>query len=411
MSVVTRQSMSDDSGTKTDGTVVSKAFVDQVYGEVDDQCHSTTNPTVKPKATTDEVIAARGVSANLDARLDAIDSTISAAVSVAQVAGGLGGVNLIANDDFQLWPAGDAVAPFGWVSSGAGVATIARVGTGLSDISRKVGDFAFRWTVTDNAKTLEYVLVPPGSSFVQINFVAGSYFLVFGAWVLSDGAHVLTVSDGAASTNSVPHTGSSLWEFLTVSHPINASATKLTVQLNKSGTATKFAYLSGATAMLLPQSYVLQTYQPCPVGTGEFGFIVAGTLAVTAGAVTILPPGPGIVRNVNVHAGTAPTGAAILIDVNAGDPTAPTSMFGATKVTIAATTKFGALAPDGIYANRCLRHPNIFSNVLGAAETGGLITVDIDQIGSGVAGANLDGYIRVLAYNSPIRHFLTSIEI
>lgn len=77
MTLVTRQGMADDSGVFTDGTVVNKAFFDQIYGQIDDQCHSTTSVTtqaLKPKAITDEVVAARGNRASLDARISGVIS-------------------------------------------------------------------------------------------------------------------------------------------------------------------------------------------------------------------------------------------------------------------------------------------------------------------------------------------------
>ncbi len=36
MTDVTRQTLSDDTGTKTDGTVIDAAFVDQIYDQIDD---------------------------------------------------------------------------------------------------------------------------------------------------------------------------------------------------------------------------------------------------------------------------------------------------------------------------------------------------------------------------------------
>lgn len=60
----------DDSGTKTDGTMANAALFDAIKASVEDQVHSATNTLVKPKTITDEVIQARGSAASLDARLD-----------------------------------------------------------------------------------------------------------------------------------------------------------------------------------------------------------------------------------------------------------------------------------------------------------------------------------------------------
>ena len=69
MSLVTRPTMNDDTGTFDNGTVVNAAFGATAFDQIDDQCHSTTNTTVKPKAITDEVVTARGTKASLAARL------------------------------------------------------------------------------------------------------------------------------------------------------------------------------------------------------------------------------------------------------------------------------------------------------------------------------------------------------
>lgn len=69
MTLATRPSMTDDTGTFDNGTVCNEALIDSTFDAVDDQCHSTTNTTTKPKAITDEVITARGNKANLNARL------------------------------------------------------------------------------------------------------------------------------------------------------------------------------------------------------------------------------------------------------------------------------------------------------------------------------------------------------
>lgn len=60
----------DDSGTKTDGTIVNDALFDAIKASVEDQVHSSVNTTIKPKTITDEVVAARGSKTTLDERLD-----------------------------------------------------------------------------------------------------------------------------------------------------------------------------------------------------------------------------------------------------------------------------------------------------------------------------------------------------
>ena len=59
----------DDSGTKTDGTVINATLTDAFKAAIEDNIHSLTNTTVKTKTIIDEVVAARGNLASLDARL------------------------------------------------------------------------------------------------------------------------------------------------------------------------------------------------------------------------------------------------------------------------------------------------------------------------------------------------------
>lgn len=68
----------NDTGPGNDGTVFDAAKMAALKASIEARIHSTTNPTLDPNAITDEVKTARGASANLDARLDAIDATITA---------------------------------------------------------------------------------------------------------------------------------------------------------------------------------------------------------------------------------------------------------------------------------------------------------------------------------------------
>lgn len=75
----------DDSGSKTDGTVVNKDLFDAIKASVEDQVDSATNPTIKPKDITDEVVAARGTADTLTDRLDvALDADGSLKHEVVQ---------------------------------------------------------------------------------------------------------------------------------------------------------------------------------------------------------------------------------------------------------------------------------------------------------------------------------------
>ena len=233
MALTVRPAMVDDSGTFDNGTQVDKAFIDAAYDQIEDQTHSTTNPTIKPKAITDEVVTARGNLANLNARLaGVIDSNgvlIPSASAVTQAqAGALPQGNCVLNDTMLIWAAGDAAAPTGYVLAGTGAAC-ARAGTGLADTKRKVGDFCAKLTFGSTALTLEQDVLPT-AAFARVDHLKGTDF-GYGAWVWANAANQarLYVTDGVVTTYSSYHTGDGTWQWLTVAHPASGSATHLAV--------------------------------------------------------------------------------------------------------------------------------------------------------------------------------------
>jgi len=101
-------------------------------------------------------------------------------------------------------------------------------------------------------------------------------------------------------------------------------------------------------------------------------FAVVGTLAVgTDKAPTILAPCTLTIVKVKVVVKTAPTGAALIVDVNKNGTTIFTTQGGRPSIAIGNTTD-DSDTPD----------------VTALAETDKL-TIDIDQVGSTVAGADL----------------------
>ena len=100
-------------------------------------------------------------------------------------------------------------------------------------------------------------------------------------------------------------------------------------------------------------------------GTSRFRFPLAVTLVAVSAAVT-----------------TAPTGASILVDVNKNGTTIYTTQ--ANRPAIAVSTNAGAeTTPD-----------------VTAIAAGDYLTVDVDQVGSTIAGADLSVFVRY-RYPSP----------
>lgn len=79
----------DDGGDKTSGTIINKALLDAIKTAILADIAGTTDPLVSPGDTTDEVLAARGSTASLSARLaqviNADGSPAGAAATIAKM--------------------------------------------------------------------------------------------------------------------------------------------------------------------------------------------------------------------------------------------------------------------------------------------------------------------------------------
>jgi len=395
----------DDSGTGRDGTVVDVAFLDAWRDAINTQVASATNPTIKPKDTIDEVVAARGSLGTLDTRLDVSineDGTLktqSIYATVTQLLGGIGGVNLVQNDDFLLWPAGDAAAPEGYTLAGTGAAC-ARAGTALGDTNRKIGDFCAKLTRGTTDLTLTRTVLGT-AAFARADFLKARY-AGGGAWVNCATPNIARVAiyDGVGYAYSAYHTGGGTWEWLPVTRLINLAATRLDIipQVNNSAVA---AYFSGLTLVIIDSDLSLPHELLCPVQVGTFHFAVAGVVSGASNIHGYEPGRPAIVKDVQLFAKTAPTGQALIVDVNSWDGASLTSMF-STRPQIADGVYRGGAQPDTTYARRCLA-----GNSGASLAVGGELTFDVDQVGSGVAGADLRVEVRVMEYQSPLERFQT----
>jgi parallel beta-helix repeat protein len=109
-------------------------------------------------------------------------------------------------------------------------------------------------------------------------------------------------------------------------------------------------------------------------------FAQAGTLITGAGVGRARVEADSLFLGAEAMVNTAPTGASILVDANKNGATIYTTQ--ASRVAIAASANSGAQAgaPD-----------------VKTASAGDYITVDIDQIGSTIAGADLTVFVRLLS--------------
>lgn len=107
-------------------------------------------------------------------------------------------------------------------------------------------------------------------------------------------------------------------------------------------------------------------------------FSVDGSLTTGTGQVTFYMPFAATLESVKASVGTAPTGANLIIDINESGTTVLS-----TKLSIDAGEKTSATAAS----------PAIISDSSIAADTE--VTIDIDQVGSTVAGSDLKVYLEV----------------
>jgi hypothetical protein len=103
-------------------------------------------------------------------------------------------------------------------------------------------------------------------------------------------------------------------------------------------------------------------------------FSISGTLATGAGAGRWYPGRAIVITNVIAAVGTAPTGLPVIFDVNKASTGAPTTLFTtqANRPTIAVSTNLDATSAPAVTAVAANEY----------------ITVDVDQIGSTIAGAD-----------------------
>ncbi len=391
---------SNDSGNGTSGTALNLAYFNALKAAVEDHTHSATNPTIKPYQTTDEVVAARGNLASLDARISSVIDDDGALVSSGTLISSsqgqsiLGSNNLLANDTFLIWSGGDTAAPDYYALSGAG-ATIARCGSGLADTTRKVGKFCAKVTYGAAAAVLTQVLLDSGVMGDADIFASTKFG--FGCWVWSatNGIARLTLDDGVASPTSTSyHTGNSTWQWLSTYHTMRANPTKMELQLRVEGAGS--AYFSGTVVSL--SDIAPSRWIPAPKAYGVLHFPIPGVLAASTKKGIFIPARPGIVKDVQLRVETAPTGDTIF-DVNTWDGAAFTSMF-STLPKITNGLVNGGAQPDGTYARRC------FSAAYGsgAAGAGGAISVDLDSVTGAPADAVVE--VRVLQYLRLLENFL-----
>jgi len=193
---------------------------------------------------------------------EALDITGNIKLS-GHIVGGDGTVNptnLLSNGDFENWSAGTSVAPDGWILGSAGE-SIAR-----SSALPKIGTYYVGLT---NAGS------NTGNLYCDIQSNKGLYYwkgriITLGCWVYSGYANRvrLVINDGVTQTYSSYHSGSSAWEWLTVTMTLSGSASQVLILLNILTGSSTTAYFDGAMCVEGESIFAFSGgITPIPLGT------------------------------------------------------------------------------------------------------------------------------------------------
>lgn len=304
----------------------------------------------------------------------------------------LQGHNLIDDPYPWIWSAGDAADPDHWTSAGTGVAVAREVTT------TKIGEMCAKVTSGSATATFEQELL---SSSSYQDWLDG-LMITGGAWVYASDATTvrLYIDDGVEKGYSDYHTGGGDWEWIPFVVQIEDSVTDPATELAfgmEVAASSKVAYITGATVILgavKPLYFILPD-----VSLGTAYFPVAGDVTVADGKWYGNFGCPTRVESVHLDCVTAPTGAALIADVEHYDGSSWNTMF-STLPDIDAGDYGGEQAPDGTYRYRCFaaKHGNTLTNAR--------VRGNIDQIGSGTdPGGDVSFSLRCLQFTSKINEF------
>lgn len=390
MTEITWPAITDDDGTGQYGTPVDKAWTDAVETAINALLHSATNPTVTPADITDEVVTARGSLGALHTRMsvalnnDGTLKTQASLITATQLGSVIGAKNILWNENFLMWPFGDAAAPVGWTLSGSPV--IARCGTGLTDTARKVGPFCASVTYGAAsgfvAQTVLDAGVWPVSDFLEGLDISA------GAWIktsIASHARIYIYSVGGGTTYSSYHTGSGNWEWLTVTVEVSAAATNLEVgaAVHSAGTI----YVSGMTAIV--GSVPPGGYIPCDTAYGQLEWSFVGVPEIGDDQRRWSPARPTLIKDIQGACKTAPGGGnSFDIEIQVYDGASWQDMV-TDQTLIATTALYGGVQPDGDYAYRCL------TGVFGATPDDGQIRLNLTNVDD---TEDVSVYVRGLQY-------------
>jgi hypothetical protein len=271
-----------------------------------------------------------------------------------------------------IWPYGDSAAPAHYLVGGTGVTparetSIVKVEAMCPKIVAGAGTGWIRQSL------MEVIRADLRSQYVSLGvYLYGSAANVVRAWI----------EDGVDTTYSA-FAYSGLWAWFKLAHLTNAAATRLRVGMDVAAGYT--GYMDGLTVVLGPVPPALYHVCPSQLGTAHFPFVGEAE----EGAIKAFwgPGAPTLVESVHLEAGEAPTGQALIADLNHWDGAAYQSMF-STRPQIADGAFAGEAVPDGTYRYRC------FDACHAGVITDARMGVDFDQVGNTTAGSDVHANVR-----------------
>lgn len=321
-------------------------------------------------------------------------------MSTGPIAATLGAVNLFPDPLFLIWPAGDAVAPAGGTLTKDGSSAIAR-----NTVIPYMKGMSLELVLADDA-TVSTVLTY--TIFSTLPTALRGKWISLGAAVRTDTASLacMQIDDGGTGTpgQSAFHDGGDAYSWIAFSRQLAADATKLEISfvadIGGKDVAPVSALFDAVTLIMGPSPPA--GFIPPPTAEGTLYFPIIGDAAAQADKFRFPPERPLIVTNVSLIAETAPTGQALIVDVNHWDGAAYQSMF-STKPQLAASATEDGAEPDGTYRYRCF-----LGGKNDDARDDRILSVDIDQVGSGDAGADIVIAVHVLQFQNPLAGFMDS---
>ena len=360
--------------TITNGQDFNVAKIQAIEDAINAVLHSSTNPTIDLPDIVDEVVTARGTKASLGTRISVehnADGTHNVAaanlMTLTNVVNAVQSRNLVANDSFIIWPAGDSAAPAHYVLVGAG-ASVARDTT-----NRKVGPFSAQVTSAAATASLEQYLVG-STEWANMDQIEGRN-MQLGCWVLCSEASVARVglNDGVATTYSSFHTGGGAWEFLPGTRQISGSATSMRLILEVA-TGVKTARFSGPTVHYSNHNTGNYVHRWMPTRCKPFQIVWSfqGIPSIGDHQREFSSRYPYIIKDVQCISKTAGSGA-FTIDIEAGNGSSWNTIFSGAK-DIVTSAKYGSVQPDGTYRYRTLNNGD------NTTVTDALLRLNIDAV-------------------------------